>query len=517
MSKFLINILFLFVGMSVWGNVTKDGTPQHLLIFRQIDAAAPWLQSGNAAGLSQKPDFFPSELKLEFGGDNGNFHSVFEGKSDQLFGFSSQSFQKIRKTSLYGSFNYNRSFEKGMNFSNTDNYKQNYPYLMADTTGNDTYHREFFSLKGTLASPINSSFDWGIDVNYRVGVAAQNRDPRSENKVLQTTVSPGILFKQTQFKLGANLTYGYYNEDIDVSVVKENADYTMFQLHGPESYTYHSSSSFFRLYQQSRWGGGLQFEWTPGKFSNILYSDYIYSIQTVDDGRAGGLANWSAVKNDARMDGVNWSLTDVFSVNKGSNTHRLKTKIQIGNRLGTEYVQRLGKVGETTIEHWITYATEQKYYSLQTNASLNYQLMQKDENNLMKSLLNAGISYLAFDEKYYLPNRELSYSNIALESSFLKLFVLNGSDFSAEIKVRCQLNVDGRENLDKANLLVQKIWLPELNYLTENYFSPGFSVGYQLPGRKMFGKYFIQSDFDWYHSASGLNRVVFGVSTGLIF
>lgn len=517
MSKFFVNILLLIIGLNALGTEPKAIKSYNLLTFRQIDADAPWLQTGNAAGLSQIPELFPSELKLGFGQINGDFHSVFKGHSDQSFSFSSQSFQKISKTFIYGSFNYSKSYEKGLNFSNTNDPALNYPYLLADTIGNDTYNREFFKLNGIISSPVNSQLDLGLSFDYKVGIASQNRDPRPENKVLQTNISPGVLFKAYGFKLGTNLTYGYYNEDIDVSVVEENVEHTMFQLHGPGIFNYHASSSFYRLYQQHRFGGGMQFEWKAGKLSNILHSEYIYSIQTIDDGRKGNLAMWSAVKNDARLDGIDWKLTNVFSIDEGEKTHRIKAEVSIISRLGTEFIQRLEKVGETNQEHWITYGEEQKYYSQQTNAGLKYQFMRKDGNNLMNSLFQAGLSYLAFDEKYYLPNQELNYANLMFESSFLKLVALRGSNFSAEMKLKYQLNLDEGKNLTVTNFMVQKIYSPEFNYLTSNFISPGISVGYQLPLKKAFGKYFVKSDFDWYHSTAGLNRIVFSLSTGLIF
>ena len=517
MSKFCVNILLLIIGLNAWAIKPKEMKPYGLLTFRQINTDAPWLQTGNAAGLSQMPELFPSELKLDFGSTDGDFHSVFNGKTNQAFNFSSQSFRRIDKTYLYGSFNYSKSSERGLNFSNTNDPAVNYPYLLADTIGNDTYSREFFKLNGIISSPVNSKLDWGLSFDYKVGVASQNRDPRPENKVLQTNISSGVLFKSDQFKFGTNLTYGYYNEDIDVSVVEENVEHTMFQLHGPGVFNYHASSSFYRLYQQHRFGGGMQFEWMAGKFSNILHSEYIYSIQTIDDGRKGSLAMWSAVKNDARLDGVNWNLTDVFSIDKGEKTHRIKVELNFVSRLGTEFIQRLEKTGETDQEHWITYAKEQKYYSLQTNAELSYQLMTKDENNLMNSLFQTGLNYSAFDEKYYLPNREVQFSNLVFESSFLKLFALSGSDISAELKFKYQVNVDKKQNLDAANFLVQRIFAPEFSYLTSNFISPGISIGYQLPLKKALGKYFVKSDLEWYHSINSLNRTIFSVSTGLIF
>jgi len=517
MSRLFVNILLLIIGLNAWAIKPKEIKSYGLLTFRQIESESSWLQTGNAAGLSQMPELFPSELKLDFCRTKGGFHSVFNGQTDQAFNFSSQSFRKISKTFLYGSFNYSKSSEKGLNFSNTNNHALNYPYLLADTIGNDTYDREFFKLTGIISSPLNSKFDWGLSFDYKVGVASQNRDPRPENKVLQINISPGLLFKENQFKLGANLTYGYYNEDIDVSVVEEGAQQTLFQLHGPGVFNYHASSSFYRLYQQHRFGGGTQFEWTTGKLSNILHSEYIYSIQTIDDGRKGNLATWAAVKNDARMDGTDWNLTDVFSIDNGRKTHRIKAELNFASRLGTEFIQRLEKKGETDQEHWITYAKEQKYYSLQTNAELNYQLMQKDENNLMNSLLQAGLSYSAFDEKYYLPNQELSYANLMFESSFLKLFALGKSNISAELKLKYRFNIDGEQSMTVTNFMVEKIYAPEFDFRTKDFVSPGVSIGYQLPLKKMLGKYFVKSDFDWFHAAKSLDRTIFSVSTGLIF
>ena len=219
MSKFFVSILLLIISLITCATEPKDVKPYNLLTFRQIEAESPWLQSGNGAGLSQMPELFPSELKFDFGQTNGDFYSIFEGQSDQSFNFSSRSFRKINKTYLYGSFSYRKSYEKGLNFSNTNEPSLNYPYLLTDTIGNDTYDREFFKLAGVISSPVNEKLDWGLSFDYQVGVASQNRDPRPENKVMKANISPGLLFKQDQFKLGANLLYGYYNEDIDVSVV----------------------------------------------------------------------------------------------------------------------------------------------------------------------------------------------------------------------------------------------------------------------------------------------------------
>lgn len=517
MSKIFIVLLLFQISLIASAADPDIEKPSNLLTFKQIEAGSPWLQSGNAAGLAQMLQLFPTELKLGFNLNDGDFHSVFKGKSDQSFDFSSQSFRKINKTYLYGSFNYSKSVEKELNYSNTNDPAMNYPYLLTDTIGNDTYDREFFKLAAIISSPVNSHLDWGLSFDYKVGTASQNRDPRPENKVLQTNISPGLLFKASHFKLGANLTYGYYNEDIDISVVEENVQHAMFQLHGPGVFNYHVSSSFYRLYQQHQFGGGMQAEWMSGNISNLLHSDYSYSLQTIDDGRKGSTATWAATRNDARLDGIDWNLTDVISFDKGAKVHQLKAMLHIGNKLGTEFIQRLEKVGAADLEHWITYGEEQKYYSMRTNAELNYQLLEKDEDDLMKSLFNTGLKYSVFDEKYYLPNNDQRYSNLKLAASYLKLFTFPRASVSTEMKFSYQFNLDGNQNLVETNFLVKKMYGPEFNYLTEGFLSPGVSLAYQVPLQKTFDKYFIKTDFDWYHSENGRNRTVFSFSTGLIF
>jgi hypothetical protein len=489
----------------------------NLLTFKQIEVGCPWLQSNNAAGMSQMVELFPAELMLAFNLNDGDFHSVFSGQSVQTFEFGSQSYRKINKTYLYGSFNYSKSFEKGLNFTDTNDPAFNYPYLLTDTIGNDTYDREFFNLNGIISSPISSQMDWGLKFDYQVGVAAQNRDPRPENKVVHAHVSPGVLFKTDHLRLGANLLYGYYNEDIDVTVVAQNVSVSMFQLYGLGNFDYHNSNSFYRLYQQHEYGGGMQFEWRSGNVSNLLNSDYSCSVQTIDDGRKGGSATWAAAKNDSRLDGIDWNLIDVISVVKGEKVHQLKAMFRVANKLGTEFIQRLEKVNETDLEHWITYGKEQKYYSLQTNAGLNYQLISKDENNLMNSLVSGVVNYSVFDENYYLPDRNVSFSNMMIGASYLKLFVFPRSSFFAEMKLNYQFNLDRRQNLMEDNFMVQKIFRPEFNYLTKSYLSHGISLGYEVPVKKRSSKYFVKTEFDWVYSAGAFNRILFSFSTGIIF
>jgi hypothetical protein len=291
----------------------------------------------------------------------------------------------------------------------------------------------------------------------------------------------------------------------------------MVQSYGLGIFNSHVSTSFYRLYQQHQFGGGLQAEYKSANFSNLLHSNYRYSVQTIDEGRRGNAATWAATKNDSRLDGIDWNLTDVFSIEKGAKVHQLTASLQIVSKLGTEFIQRLEKVGDYDLEHWITYGEEQKYYSLSAKAGFDYQLLVKDADNCLKSLLNVGVTYFTFSEKYYLPDYSLEYSNLKLAASYLKLIPMKFADFSGELKFAYQINIEDNRDLPVKNFLADKIFNPELNYLSENYLSPGVSLAGQFPLKKGFDKLFIKADFDWFYAETGLTRAFFSFSTGLIF
>lgn len=517
MNRILVSILFLIVGLYVDAADLPGQDDSELLIFRRIELSCPWLKSGNASGLSQISGPLPSEIKIDYGQSSGNYHSVFNGRSNRAFGFSSKGYRRFNNTVIFGSFNYSNSSEKELNYNNSNDALMNYPYLFADTIGGDTYERELFRFSAKISARLNNVIDWGIGVNYKAGVASQNRDPRPENKISQVEILPGLLYKRAGLKFGANFLYEYYNEDIDVITVNKNVQSTLFQMHGLGVFTYHSSSSFFRLYQQNKYGGGLQVEYKSSRMSNFINSDFFYSLQTVDDGRKGSRATWSTVKNDARLDGVNWNLEDILEFKRGKKVNQFDLKMSTTSKIGSEYIQILDNMGDAELEHWITLGREMKFYIMQFQASLNYHLLQNDESYRLKSLFNAGISYHTNTEKYYLPNQSQKYSNLLAESSFLKLFYLPNGELTAGMKLRYGLNLEATQRLERTNFMIQKVYLPEFNYLTCSYISPGVSLAYQVPFKNKSGKYFIKSDFDWVHANNGMDRTWLSIATGITF
>ncbi|MFY9152033.1 MAG: DUF6850 family outer membrane beta-barrel protein [Prolixibacteraceae bacterium] len=461
-------------------------------------------------------NLYPVLIDLGVDFKKGNFKPVYQGENKETYFLDSKSFQKINKTILFGEFGYRKSYERNLDFSNLNNPAMNQPYLLADTIGNDTYEREVFNLSGAISSPVNDNFDWGLKFDYKVGVAAQNRDPRPENKVLQLNLSPGLLWKLTKIKLGVNLNYNYYNEDIDISVVKENTEYAMFQLHGLGTSNYHVSSSFYRLYKQNKLGGGAQLSIETGNIENISIGSLSFLDQRVDDGRKASGANWATVKNDAKLVGFDYKFENITTLKKSGRINQLTLKFDMASRMGTEYIQRLEKTGETDLEQWITYGAEGKYFSKSVNLNAGYSLINLKANGQINSLINLKAISSSFLEKYYLPDLNLKYQNLRLEGSYLKAFLSGKNSVSAEIRMAYQTNISATENLMQNSFITDKILQPNFEFITADFIAPGASVSYEIPIKKI-NKYYIKTDFDWFRSNDGHSRTCLNFSTGIIF
>jgi hypothetical protein len=510
------NLLILLLGLIApvcFAQETSDSIEYNTNSFRQAELLSPWLNSGNAAGMGQMANYFPGVTDVGFEYQNGDFKNVFQGKNQETYHLGSKNYQKTRKTVLFGEFTYRKGFEHNLDFTNLNTPQNNQPYILTDTIGNDTYNSEFFNLSGAISAPVNDQLDWGFRFDYEVGIAAQDRDPRPENKVLKLNISPGLLWKLPKVNFGMNLNYEYYDEDISVKTIKANTDYSMFRMHGLGTSTYESASSFNRQYKQQKFGGGTQISFKSGNIETISTGKVNYLDQRIDD---AGNASWAIVKNDAKLIGLDYELTNITSLKKERKVQQLVLKMNLADRLGTEFIQRLEKVGETDLEKWVTYGTEDKYYSSRMNFQAKYNQMVLAPKGQIASLFTIGLSSAAFLEKYYLPNLEQKYQNLLLNTSWLRSFFFSNKTVSVELRMGWQTNLSNSQNVMKNSYLAEKIIQPEFDFATADYLATGTSVAYEIPWKRK-NKYFIKTDLDWAKSNHDRKRSCLNFSTGIIF
>ncbi len=138
MKSSLIYISILLLHLVVPNAVGQDSIPAiSLNSFDLMPVLNPWLSSTNPAGLSLNPNILPGKMNLAYSTETGDYKRVQQGDNINHYNFQTQRYTKIENTFFYGSFSYNKSFEKGIDYSDVNNPYRGTPYLLIDTIGND--------------------------------------------------------------------------------------------------------------------------------------------------------------------------------------------------------------------------------------------------------------------------------------------------------------------------------------------------------------------------------------------
>ncbi len=227
----------------------------------------PWSASENAAALT----YFGCEGRIASAMvytelQNKDYHLFQEGDAQVNTGFATYGYVNFNKWKFYGKFNYFSQQEKNTKWVQVMHPYNDNPYTMGDSIGGD-YSREYFIMEGKGAYRANQKLTLGFDVNYTTAVGAKRRDPRPENTITTFDISPAIILDFDKIKLGANFRYLGSKEDVEVSTVTSRTFY-IFHFKGLGSYT--STPEYdYRIHISNQLGGGLQFNFTGNKLSNL--------------------------------------------------------------------------------------------------------------------------------------------------------------------------------------------------------------------------------------------------------
>jgi len=510
---FILSLSFLTTNAQVSDSINIDSYNSLEL----IEVLNPWLLSSNPAGLVLNPEISPGKMNIAYHGEDGDYKRIQQGENYSKYSFQTERYKKKANTFYYGNFSYDKSLEKGVFYSNVNDPYRGSPYLLIDTIGNDIYDREFFTLRGDLATPLYKNISWGFSSDLNVGLASQDRDPRPKNKVLNLSLSQGLLFSFSKINVGFNLLYSYYNEDIEIDIIKANTQMDFFQLLGLGSYTSYEAGSFYRLYKRNSMGGDAQLNYKSGKINSLLGSSFLYIDETADDGHKLGDASWNFMKNDSKLEGILFEIYNSTTITNNSSIHLINANYKLTTMLGTEFIQKLYVLGETKTDDWFTIGIEEKFKSSLIDAELSYSFLKMKEAFLQNYKVHFALNYYEFSQAYYVPNKNDSYQNMIFSLGLDKSFYLKNNIFSLGAGFKHKNNIAFSHNYGEANFITEKLLLPDLNYLASDFNALSFKFSFETSLNKLFDKYFFSSTIDLYSGDNNLNRTIYNFSTGVIF
>ena len=121
------------------------------------------------------------------------------------------------------------------------------PIFLADSLSGTTYHKENYNLVGGVGYKLNDRISLGAGVDYYVGVAAKQKDPRPLNTYMRFKFNPALILTTSKYKLGFDIGYKSIKEEISYKVERSNFDPSFFTFKGFGFYSMDIGQSFYRL------------------------------------------------------------------------------------------------------------------------------------------------------------------------------------------------------------------------------------------------------------------------------
>ncbi len=476
-----------------------------------------WLNSSNPAALSQMDNLLPGILNANYKYEDGKYKRVQRGDQINQFSFNTLSYSKIKNVNVFGGFNYERSTEKGLNYSMVNDPFRLTPYQLVDVIGNDAYDREFFSAAGGISTSLNDKLTFGLAMDFRVGLSVQDRDPRPINKVFNMTVSPGIIYSMGKIKLGFNMLYKYYNEEIEVKIIREDTDAVFFSTHGLGLAISHEAKSINRLQMRNTGGFDFQLAYSGSKLKTLFGSRFLYYKETNGDGRKASDASWSSMKDDSKLKGIQFDFYNSTTITGEDNIQYFGGEFNLNTMTGIETIQHLERTDGTDMDNWVTYADEEKYEGKDLKIKINYEYLKLINETQRNFSLKGFVSYHDFSENYHIPMQTQSFKNLKMGVGVDKSFQDEKSIFTLGFGVDYKINLDGELNLSDYTILAKKILVPDYEFLTDDYLVLKFGFAFEIPMEKIFDRYFIKSTIETYPRTNGQSRTIFNISTGVTF
>jgi len=242
----------------------------------------PVLRSGNASAWKMIPKLDLGLASAGYTQQRGGLKRSMEGTSYHQRELHIQQYHYLKKTLVYGEFNYSNSTETDVNYFTVNDPYRNTPYFYGDTLTGGRYKRESFHLKGIIAVPLSQQWDFGLASSYSMALSYQDYDPRANNTVSRFSLSPGVTFCPGNWKIGTHLAYSYYNEDITIKVIEANSTARFYSLSGLGHYNeFFDAAGTYRLYQRHTGTMGIQIQ---NRYHLLELSSEVFKEQ-IKDGR----------------------------------------------------------------------------------------------------------------------------------------------------------------------------------------------------------------------------------------
>lgn len=392
-----ISLIFLAGIISTNGFSQTKQAPPPPGAYEILPAYQPWLETGNAAGLSAYS--FPSAGKTFIGTsqESGSFRRPQEAEQINRLYFQSEKYQRMKNSVIYGGFKFTQQWDKNLEFTDVLDPYRGTPYIIGDSIGGNWKKQLYeLSLKAATLKLANDKISLGVGLDYKVGSGARHNDPRPLNSSNELSLAPSLIWHlNARNRIGVNGSYRSYKEEVEIEVSSNGGfNYPVYKFMGPGIYMSNiipASSSFTRNYKAQGFGGALQYDREGGSWKWLSEAGIFRNQEDVTDGIS------TPIKAGKLKETI-YHIQTAFIYQPRKLVHRLKFNWKQYDREGQEFftIRESNDKFESIFSPVLTTA-------LVTESGLKYEIIRPDGENNFISLLYAGAGFSGLDNKYLFP------------------------------------------------------------------------------------------------------------------
>lgn len=399
-------------------------------------------------------------------------------------------------------------FAQNKQFNGTNQNELINPFLVGNK-GRYLEKGQFSSLTGSANYRLNHQYMLFGAVSYQPSMAHGNSDPKSVDKISNSSADLGITFKSKNWSASISQGVFYYREEVGFKNFSQLAVPSKYLFSGFGYYQQNDNDNFNRMYAQTGYKSWLQ----------IGYAGKNWSVLPVFEWRIGQMEIRDLESYEKPKGSLNTNLVGIGLQSKAKVSGLLlgfDSHLKILSSVASQFVT----VDSFHISGGTTWA---KTYILATNNIVTNTVIQSNNRLYIKNALHSGsTASLNLESLYYFTERvsgdELLVCNMVPSIALRHEFNFNHQRLPVQLSFGKVLN-------QQSNLILAPITATSkrLNSVPENLYQflktersfLHFSIQYYLIDKSQ-QTYFVKTSLykNWYHNGESFDKDI-SVSMGI--
>ena len=423
-----------------------------------------WTVYANPALMEARHKTSFADAAVTFAHDSGDKAVTAQtGRAFNDASFAASSYQRLGKESaVWGKAAYHRRQTKGVEWNETSDFMEVYPYVIADTVGGKMQRESYLFNIGYAQSRRHLSY--GMEAEYQSAVEYRDIDPRPKNNTIYAVFKAGVSVDiSDSHQTGAFIGWRHYSQQQNITFMNPYGKIMLYQMSGL-AMQYHRFAGTLgdANYTGNTWFGGLTLHPTNGNGVEAQLNIARRSMQK----QLSGLNN--APINDI----AEWTYGGEAAMRREKGYTRLQ--VAYADRRGTE------RIYDDGVHNYHQISATQPFRATTLCGTAEAARQWTWGKWTMET--TATVDVVSHKQTYTSPARELSFTNLNPKIGLLAMWQTRNNLLTMRLSETRQQNICRKLSIDEPGLFDKPLKALYDNYdmITAGAWTTSVSARYDI-------------------------------------